>query len=238
MLQLIVAYDGTPHAQDALTLGRWLRELTGGTLGLAHVHQADPAGRSPSATVPGREAFLCRAGERLLADALGARDGAGVSRHAIAGATTATALRRLADSEHADLLVFGSARNGPTGRVHPGSAARRLMHSAGCAIAFAPAGLRDRTRQGLSAIAFANDDEAGSARRTAESLAARSGAAVIATPDHRAQLLVLGSRHSAETGRVTTAASAEQLLQASTVPAIVLAHGVALASETQAAQAA
>jgi nucleotide-binding universal stress UspA family protein len=238
MLQLIVAYDGTPHAQDALTLGRWLRDLTGGSLGLAHVHQADPAGRSPSATVPGREAFLRRAGERLLEDAPAGRDGAGVSRHAIAGATTATALRRLAESEHADVLIFGSARNGPVGLVHPGSAARRLMHSAGCAIAFAPAGLRDRARQGLSTIAFANDDEAGSARRTAESLAARSGAAVIETPDRRAQLLVLGSRRSAQNGRVTTAASAEQLLQASRIPAIVLAHGVALASEMQPAQAA
>jgi nucleotide-binding universal stress UspA family protein len=225
MPKLIIAYDGTPHAEDALALGRKLAELIDGSLTLAHVHRADPRNRPPSGAVRGREAFLRRESERLLEQArtsLGDRQPVG--SHAVAATTTARGLRELADQEGADLIVFGSAYNGPAGRVHPGSAARRLLHSARCAIAVAPDGLRERDPAAPRSIAYALDDSGESARTSAEALAGRDCTAVAAEQDAGADLLVIGSAAAAE-GRVMAGAAAEQAIQASTAPVIVLANG-------------
>jgi nucleotide-binding universal stress UspA family protein len=237
MADIIIAYDGTPHAEDALVLGRLLAELTGGSIGLAHVHRADPRNRPPSGTVSGREAFLRREGERLLAQASTQLEGVSATRHAVAGTTTASGLRRLADSEHAQVIVFGSAYNGPVGRVHPGSATRRLLHSARCAIAVAPAGLRERELRALGTVAFTLDDDADSARRSAEALAGRSGARVSESPDGGADLLIIGSTAGTPSGRVMTGAAAEQVIQGSAGPVIVLASGTPLGTSAPAPRA-
>jgi nucleotide-binding universal stress UspA family protein len=232
MSRIIVAYDGTPHAEDALALGLALSELGGWSVGLAHVHRADPQKLAPSAADRGRESFLQRQGELLLERAVKSLNGraATVTTHAVAGATTATALRRLAESEDAQIIVFGSAYNGPAGRVHPGSAARRLLQSASCAIAVAPAGFRAAVQSKPSSVAFADDDERGSARTTAELLAASAGASV-EDGASGADLLVVGSRADAAEGHVKMAPSTERLVQASTSPVIVLASGAPLRAE-------
>lgn len=242
MPRIIVAYNGTPQSEDALALGLTLSELSGWSLGVAHVHRADPRRSAPSATAHGREAFLQRQSEALLErarESLGAR-ASGVSTHAVAGYTTATALRKLAEAENAQVIVFGSAHNGPAGRVHPGSAARRLLQSAGCAIAVAPAGLRQAVPAKPTHLAFAQDDEPGSARTTAEALAAATGGSVQQGAVAETDLLVVGSRVGGVAGQVTTAASTERLVQASTSPVLVLANGspLDLAGATAGSQAA
>jgi len=227
MSRIIVAYDGTPQAEDALTLGVSLSNLTGFALGIAHVHRADPRLRAPSASGPGREAFLERQSEALLERAVDSLPAGSpeVSTHALAGSTTATALRSFAEREGVEVIVFGSAHNGPSGRVHPGSAARRLLHSASCAIAVAPEGLRNAGPAKPTQIAYASDDERGSARTSAEALAAAAGAKVAEGADQGAELLLVGSRPGGPQGQVTTAASSERIVQASTSPVLVLAYG-------------
>jgi nucleotide-binding universal stress UspA family protein len=248
MAPIIVAYDGTPQANDALALARLLSDELGAPLALAHMYRADPRDRPPSGTVLGRETFVRRQAERLLAQAPepvgpGAESrspgASGMSRHALAGTTTASALRRFAEQQNAALLVFGSARNGPTGHVHPGSAARRLLQSVGCPVAFAPEGFRERAPRRPTGIAVAHDDEQASARRTAEALAKLTGGAVHDLEDRaspggeaaeaaRADLIVVGSRAGAPVGKVRTSAAAERLIQAARAPVIVLPRGVAL----------
>jgi nucleotide-binding universal stress UspA family protein len=238
MPRIIVAYDGTPQAEDALALGRALSELVGGPIALAHVHRADPQDRSPSAAVVGREDFLRRESERMLARASDSLGAASVTSHALAGTTTASALRALAEDEHAELIVFGSAPSGPTGRVHPGSAARRLLHSARCAVAFAPEGFRNQKWSAPLTVAVAEDDADGSARHTAEALAAQAGGSVAVSPQGDADLLVVGSRAGAAAGALMTSAAAEQRIQAAREPVIVVARGVALGSALAGARAA
>lgn len=211
---ILVAYNGTPHSDDALALAQLLARVTAAPIELVHVHRAG-AGGSPSIVPRGREAFLRGEGERVLAqgaDTLGDR---AVTRHAVAGTTTATALRRLAAELGATALVLGSARDVPPGHAHPGSAARRLLHGAPSALAFAPAGFRDRPAPLAPAVAVAHDDDEGSAQRTAEALAA------VAT-----DLLVVGSSPDAPAGQVLTNATREQAIQASEVPVLVVARGV------------
>src|SRR5262249_50740529 len=125
--KIIVAYDATPHADDALVLGRRLAERLQGTLVLAHVYRAGP--QAPA----GRDEFLHRQSEALL----GAAAAPGEETRAVGATTTATGLRELAADEGALVIVLGSATDGPEGHAHPGSAARRLLQGAPSALAFA-----------------------------------------------------------------------------------------------------
>lgn len=226
--KIVVAYDGTPHSKDALALGSSLSELTRASLAAAHVHRSGPRGRTSSAAASGREAFLRREGERLLASALDSLGHDDVEGYALAGTTTASALRELARVQHVDLLVFGSAHHQRSGRVHPGSATRRLLHSGSCAIAIAPDGWRERGQLGLSTVAVAEDDALGSALHSAQYLASLEDGRVVQWSEGEAQLLVIGSQQTSPAGKVMTSARAEQVIRSSSVPVVVLPHGVAL----------
>jgi nucleotide-binding universal stress UspA family protein len=226
--KIIVAYDGTLHAKDALALGRSLSELTGASLAVAHVHRRGPQGRASSNVASGREAFLRRESEQLLAHALDSHDDHPVERYVLAGTTTASALRELAEAEGAELVVFGSAYHQRSGRVHPGSAARRLLHSAGFAIAIAPDGWRERGQLRLSTVAVAEDDEAESARDSAQHLTSLDDGRIVQWGEGEAQFLVVGSQRTSPAGKVMTSARSEQILRSSRVPAVVLPHKLAL----------
>lgn len=210
---ILIAYDGTPHAEDAIALARALSSATGAPLALAHVYRAEASG-SPSVAPTGRTEFLRKQAEAVLDQGASVLGDPAVQRHAVAGTTTATALRRLAAEVGASAIVLGSAHNVAPGRVHPGSAARRLLQGAPCAVAFAPAGYRERSAGGAGSAQAACDDAERSAARTAE-LLAHAGL----------DLLVVGSAPAAPAGRVVTNAARDQVIQASTVPVLVLAGG-------------
>lgn len=220
---ILIAYDATPHSDDALALARLLARHTGAPLHLAHVHRADVPG-SPSLAPRGREDFLRREGERILVGGAEVLGDPTVTRHAIPGTTTATALRRLAEDLGASMIVFGSARDVPPGRAHPGSAARRLLHDGPSAVAFAPAGFRDRGVSGLGSVAVAHDDDSGTARSAAETFAVGEGR-IVEGADSAADLLIVGSRPGGRRGRVLTNASSEATIQASPAPVLVVALG-------------
>jgi nucleotide-binding universal stress UspA family protein len=213
--KIIVAYDATPHADDALVLGRRLAERLQSTLVLAHVYRG--GAHAPA----GREDFLHRQSEALLVAAAQP----GEQTRALGATTTATGLRRLATDEHALAIVLGSAHDGPEGHAHPGSAARRLLQGSPSALVFAPAELRTRGELALRAVAAAHDDVDGHA---AASAAALSSDGVAGDPAD-ADLLVLGSREGADPGRVMVSAGAEQAIQGATVPVLVLPAGSTLA---------
>jgi nucleotide-binding universal stress UspA family protein len=216
-VKIIAAYDATPHADDALALARQLASLLDAQVVIAHVHReaADaPAGRSE---------FLQRQSEALLARAV-ERLGDGVETRALGCTTTAMGLRDFAAREGALAIVFGSAHDGPSGQVHPGSAGRRLLQSAPCALAFAPSGWREAGRDSLSSIAVGVDDAEGETHRSADALAPTG----LASDPADADLLLVGSRAGAELGKVMTGPAAEQAIQAATVPVLVLPAGVRL----------
>src|SRR5262249_44289836 len=166
---IIVAYDGSPNADDAAVLGRLLAAASGAPLALAHVYRAPtPAVRRSAATMDGRERFMRQRADDLLAR--GAQlAGGDPARFVLASTTTATGMRTLAEREQATLLVFGSAHDTQPGRVHPGSASRRLLQVLPCAIAFAPVGYREHAPSELRAIALAGGDA--TARTSAQALA-------------------------------------------------------------------
>jgi nucleotide-binding universal stress UspA family protein len=219
---IIVAYDATPHAEDALILGRRLAERLHAGVTLAHVYRT-------SADAPhGRERFLrLRAHELLSAVAE-----PGETIRPIGSTTTATGLRELATEEGALAIVFGSAYDAPQDRAHPGSAARRLLQGSPSALVFAPAELRVHGEPSLESVAGTHDDDDQVARTVAA--LSRDGDAV--APED-ADLLVVGSRAGAERGRVMVNATAEQTIQGAGVPVLVLPAGVALVPDAEVATA-
>ena len=223
---ILVAYDGSPNADDAVVLGQTLARLTGAELVLAHIYRTvQPHPTAGAATVAGREEFLRRRGEELLARAGAGTDGD--ARKIVEGATTtATGMLTLATREQAALVVFGSATHTTPGHVHPGSAARRLLQGSPAAVAFAPVGYRGAAGSVPGRIAVSHDDESASAQASADALARATGATI--SDDREADLLLIGSRPGAEHGRVMIGASAEPALHSATSPAIVVANGVPL----------
>lgn len=78
----------------------------------------------------------------------------------------------------ADLLVVGSARRGPIGRVVLGDDARRALDGAGCAVAIAPRGASRPPVWRTIAVGDDGSAESALAVAAARGLAARTGAAV------------------------------------------------------------
>jgi nucleotide-binding universal stress UspA family protein len=227
---ILVAYDGSPNADDAVAVGQLLAKLTGSELALAHIHRAGPQrGSHGAATVEARERFLRRRGEELLGrGAAGA--GVDVRRVVLGSTTTATGMRTLAEREAATAVVFGSASNTEPGHVHPGSASRRLLQGAPAAVAFAPVGYRESASKIPSRIGVSHDDDDAAARQSAEAIVDALGRSAAVVEGGPVDLLLIGSRPGAERGRVMISASAEAPLHAATSPVVVVARGVVLPS--------
>lgn len=212
----IISYDGTINDHDALMLGRLLAEA-GLVLELAYVrHAVEPHW--------GDEVLQEHEAERLLeigARALGDLD---VERRVVFNGSTAEGLRALAQDEGADVLVFGSDYRTPAGHVSPQHSAQRLLEGGPVAIALAPADYSSDEgsrfdRIGL--LACARDDEAlATALGFAEALGAR-----VTSDEPYVDLLVVGSRPEAPTGRVMISSQAHNAIESASCPVLVLPRG-------------
>jgi nucleotide-binding universal stress UspA family protein len=234
---IIVAYDASPNADDAVALGNLLAHLTGAPLALAHVYRTpSQSPRDGAGVIEGRVKLARRVAEEVLARGarLADRD---VVRLVVRSTTTATGIRTIAEREHAALVLFGSAQRTLPGRVHPGSASRRLLHGLPCAIGLAPVTFRERGQSGLEAIAVAHDDPTQSARRSAEALALAASAKV-AAGEGDGDLLLVGSAAGAQRGQVLVNAATTRMIQTAGKPVVVVPYGEALHLERAAASAA
>lgn len=170
--RILVGYDGSTQAGDALTLAGCLALATGADIVAAAAYESEPyLVRLEDVPV---EVYIREHAERL-ADEAAQRlpDEVAVLSLAIAATSPAAGLNQLAASQEVDLLVIGSCHRGPVGRVLLGSTGARLMEAAPCAVAVAPLGFGARAGAGLRVLAAAYDGfpEAEVALRCAQSLA-------------------------------------------------------------------
>jgi len=215
---IIVSYDGTPNDDDALALGRALA-ASGASLALAYV-------RHSREFDPSREELAQHDAERRLgtgADLLGRPD---VDRHVIFAASTGGGLEQLATAESAAVIVFGSDYRTAPGRTEPGNSAQRLLEGGPVAIAVAAAGLRTHMDAPIKSIAVSNRDADSDARDTAEALAARLGATIVANDGQPVDLIVVGSQPGAPNGRIALGGTTRAELNAARGSVLVLARGV------------
>jgi len=225
---VIVSYDGTDNDHDALALGKILGDA-GARVSLAYVrHSEESDAAAERAAQTDAEQLLERGAQWLGHPEVG--------RHVILSGSTGDGLRRLAERENADLVVFGSDWHTAPGHVQPGRSALRLMDGGPVSIAIAAAGLRERPDASLRTIALAGGEVDEAARTTAEQLAARTGTP-LALPSHDGvDLLVVGSRPGTPTGQVGVTAANEYVVETTTSNVLILARGVVFDVERSAAR--
>lgn len=213
----IVSYDGTPADQDALVLGRVLADA-GAELILTYVRHRTEA-------EPEREQLQESEAEGLLDRGAEWLDDPHVERRVVLSGSTAEGLRQLAQAEEAGIVVFGSDYRTPPGHVAPQNSARQLLEGGTAAVAIAPSDYRSLHRSALQRVglsAAAGDDSAlDTARELAESLGAQ-----VSRDEPLVDLLVVGSRPEAPSGRVMISAAAERQIENATCPVLVVPRGV------------
>jgi nucleotide-binding universal stress UspA family protein len=135
---IVAGYEGSTSSEDALALAADLSDIAGGRLLVACVY--------PYRALGGRFGSGERA--RAVAESGCRAAGAGrAERMAVPAGSAAEGLGHLAATEHADLVVVGSARGALPGRLLRGSTADRLLSRAVCSVAIAPSGYRRRSRR-------------------------------------------------------------------------------------------
>ncbi|MEO6857926.1 MAG: hypothetical protein ABI323_04980, partial [Solirubrobacteraceae bacterium] len=133
-VRLIVSYDGTTNDDDALALGQMLAEGSS-SLALAYV-------RHSREYDPRREEVAEHDAMRRLEHGVTWLEDPDITRHVVLDPSTGAGLAKLAASEQASVVVFGSDYRTPPGGVEPGAAAQSLLGGGTVAVAVAKAGLR------------------------------------------------------------------------------------------------
>jgi nucleotide-binding universal stress UspA family protein len=214
---IIVSYDGTSNDDDALVLGKMLAR-TGASLALAYV-------RHSREFDPRREELAKHDAERRLEHGAAGLGDPEIPRHVIVSASTGEGLAQLAESEGASVIVFGSDYRTPPGHVEPGTSAQHLLEGGPIAIAIAPAGLRTRRGAAIGSIAISAPDADTAAQQTADALAAKLGATIVADDHGDIDLIVAGSQSSAPEGRIALGGSTRSQLNSWRSSALVVPHG-------------
>jgi hypothetical protein len=200
---LIISYDGTPNDEDALALGKMLAPA-GFTLALAYVrHSREFDDRREELAQHDAEQRLAR-GAELLGDHE-------ARRHVVISASTGEGLGRLAETEGALVIVFGSDYRTAPGHVEPGSSAQHLLDGGSVAVAVPLAGPTNNV-----------------ARQVAESLAADLGARLVDSSSDQADLIVVGSQPDAPPGRIVLGGDVRSELNRARASILVLPAGTPL----------
>jgi nucleotide-binding universal stress UspA family protein len=213
---IIVSYDGTANDDDALALGRMLA-YSGAPLALAYVRHSrefDPA----------REELAQHDAQRRLEHGAAGLGDPDVPRHVVISASTGEGLARLAESEGASMIVFGSDYRITPGHVEPGVTAQYLLDGGAVAIAVAPAGLRTARNGAIKSVAAASPDGDSAVLQTARALADKLGAMVVA-PTENPDLLVVGSGPGAPAGRIALSGASRTQLNSARSSVVVLPQG-------------
>src|SRR5579862_3775633 len=221
-IRAIISYDGTPGDHDALMLGQMLGDA-GVALTLAYVRHAIETRLDREAVVEHEAQLRLATGAHWLEDPE-------VRRRVVMSPSTAEGLAWLAETEPADLIVFGSEYRSPAGRVCPCRSAQVLLERGPAAIAIAPAGYHARFGRPITRIGVLEGSADEAAIETAFSLARRLDATVVDA--RNVDLLIVGSRSEAPPGRVMISSRSQHAIERANSPVLVVARGVALSFET------
>jgi len=171
---IVVGYDGSEQARDALAFAVALALATGDRILLAGAYGPEDTLR-PEELDKRREQVreqLDRAADSVASDEVA------IEYRAVTGNSDAAALQAVAEAEHPRALVLGSCHRGPVGRVLAGSVAERLLYGAPCPVVVAPRGLAAGGPPKLETVCvgFDGGSEAWTALQRAAQVASAAGA--------------------------------------------------------------
>jgi nucleotide-binding universal stress UspA family protein len=221
---IIVGYDPTTADHAPVEFGLAVSRLTGARLVVASV-QAGPPVLAVGTPTPGVAGVVQAPDPDLVADcteALDALAGELASQGAVEcrklqGTSAARALHEAAEAEDAGLLVVGSNRRGPRGRIVSGSTAARLLRGAPCPVAAVPRAWSASGAPATIGVAYTESEEARQALRGAHALARAAGATlrVITVVEPGLSLYARTEPRTAERpGKDATAAEGEARVEA------------------------
>jgi nucleotide-binding universal stress UspA family protein len=219
MTNAIVSYDDTLNDHDALMLGRVLAEA-GASLTLAYVRHTTQAEYAREELEEHEAQALLERGARWL-------DDIDAERRVIVSASTGEGLKRLAEEDEADIVVFGSDYRTSPGHVSPQKSAQALLEGGTAAVAIAPANYRSNREPRIHRIGILAAPGDDATIETARNLADRLDA-TLTRDERQVDLLIVGSRYEAPDGRVMISAQMQNAIENSTAPVLVLARGVTL----------
>jgi nucleotide-binding universal stress UspA family protein len=177
---LIIGFDGSASARDALAFARRLALATGAHPTVLYVRPYTAL--SAKITVGARDLTWSAEVECVLDEARALMaDVTGATFAGVAETSVARALHRAAEDTDAALIVLGATHRSRIGRVVPGPTANAVIHAAPCAVAIAPAGYADRAVHrpfGLIVAALDGGDETERVARIAGRIARRADAAL------------------------------------------------------------
>ena len=168
--EIVIGYDGSEHARDAAALALALARSTGAQLTFINAFYDIPAALPADRL---RDQLSEQARRTVEEMARSVPSDIAVARRVITGHSAARSLYEFAEDHNADLVVLGSSGAAPDGTVMAGRVAFQVADGAPCAVAIAPAGLRQREDLELRAIGVGFDGRS-------ESEVAISAAAAIA----------------------------------------------------------
>ena len=195
--RLIIGYDDSEQAEDALALGRDLGRAAGAELvvaGVAEYEGVIPPAGAGVALPPSAEtlASLRTAVERELAEPA---ERVGADPRALVSTSAARGLEKIADRV-GDLIVVGSCHHGTAGRILAGSVGQRLLQGSPRAVAIAPRGYAGRPQANALetvAVGFDGGAESELALEAATALAGKAGARLRIVGVVRPQSVVYGN---------------------------------------------
>lgn len=229
--RVLVGVDGQPGGRDAVALAR---QLTAHAEELTLTHVYPDHGDPPVPGYDDHEAAQITQARHLLG-ATSTRAGLDANLRWTGARSPGRGLRQLAETVNADLLVVGSTRHGPLGRMLVGDDARDTLDMAPCAVAIAPTGYAeqpapirklgvgyngsaDSERALVAAKGLATELGAKLATLQATGQAARELALWSASLD----LLVVGSRGFGPIGRLVHGSTSRQLTRRARCPLLVI----------------
>jgi nucleotide-binding universal stress UspA family protein len=169
MSEIVVGIDDSAGAQDALAFATRVAQSTGASLRLV---SAFPYSDVPSRAANGAYREFLRADAQAVLDRVAAGvEGITTSTEAIADPSAPHALHAVSERDGVSLVVVGSTRRGPAGRVVPGSTGERLLHGSPCPVAVVPRGYAAAGPIGTVGVGYDGSDESEAALAAAYQVA-------------------------------------------------------------------
>jgi nucleotide-binding universal stress UspA family protein len=170
--RVLIGYDGSQGAEDAVALARTLCGDTDARYLLVHVLPFPGPPPVAGEILGYKESAEWKVFFNEAEKALGREK---TEHQVYVGGSVGKVLNDIAEDEAIDLVVVGSPHRGAVGRTILGSAAEGLLHGASVAVVAAPRGYKDRVHDGFARIVVGYDGsaEADVALHRGASIAAR-----------------------------------------------------------------